>query len=74
MYNYHLECQNYIAGTLLPGKGDEAYRTRINSGYVRELIRGNFLIKYEEITQLDNVGQGYVCMYWSISNILERKY
>ena len=32
--------------------------TRLNSHYMRELSNGHFLIKYEHITQLENIGQG----------------
>ena len=37
---------------------DEAYRTRINSQYMRELSNGNFLIKHDQISQLEIIGQG----------------
>ena len=33
-------------------------RTRINSCYLRELTLGKFIIQYEKITQMDNIGQG----------------
>ena len=32
--------------------------TRPNSCYLRELSCGNFIIKCEQITQLENLGQG----------------
>ena len=32
--------------------------TRLNSHYMRELSDGQFLIKYEHITQMENIGQG----------------
>ena len=31
---------------------------RVNSRYMRELSFGRFIIKFENITQLDNIGQG----------------
>ena len=37
---------------------DSPQRPRLNSSYVRELIRGKFIIKSEDITQLENIGQG----------------
>ena len=33
-------------------------RTRVNSRYLRELTLGRFIIKYETLTQLENIGQG----------------
>ena len=37
---------------------DASSRSRLNSRYVRELTRGKFLIKYEHLTQFENIGQG----------------
>ena len=42
--------------------------SRVNSRYLRELSLGKFIIKYENLTQLDNIGQGiytaicYMCV------------
>ena len=33
-------------------------RTRINSRYLRELTLGKFIVQYEHLTQMDNIGQG----------------
>ena len=47
-----------VSGSL----SDDTKRRRLNSSYIRELTRGRFLIKFEEITLLENIGQGmYVC-------------
>ena len=41
-----------------------AQLTRVNSHFIRELIRGKFIIKYEQLTQLENIGQGMcTCSY-----------
>ena len=37
---------------------DGTHRLRLNSSYLRELTRGRFIIKFEEITLLENIGQG----------------
>ena len=43
-------------------------RSRVDSRYLRELSLGKFIIKYENLTQLDNIGQGiytaicYICV------------
>ena len=37
-------------------------RSRVNSHYLRELTLGKFIIKYENLTQLENIGQGNSCM------------
>jgi serine/threonine protein kinase len=47
-----------VSGNLLLGAGNEDHRVRINSQYMRELTRGKFLIKCEQITLMDNIGQG----------------
>ena len=38
-------------------------RTRVNSRYLRELTLGKFIIKYENLRQLENIGQGYGIHY-----------
>ena len=35
-----------------------SHLTRVNSHYLRELTRGKFIIKYEQLAQLENIGQG----------------
>ena len=45
------------ASSLL-GADDTTHRHRVNSRYLRELTRGKFIIKFEEITLLENIGQG----------------
>ena len=46
-----------IASSLL-GVDDGTHRHRLNSRYLRELTRGKFIIKFEKITLLENIGQG----------------
>ena len=46
------------AASSLLGVGDGRHRHRLNSKYLRELTRGKFIIKFEEITLLENIGQG----------------
>ena len=36
----------------------ETSRSRLNSHYVRELTRGKFLIRLQELSQLQMIGQG----------------
>ena len=38
-----------------------ASRTRVNSQFLRELTCGKFIIRYEQLTLLDNIGQGKYC-------------
>ena len=45
--------------TLLVNKGPN--RTRLNSHYLRELTHGKFIIKSEQISQLEDIGQGILC-------------
>ena len=33
-------------------------RTRVQSCYLREMTLGKFIIKYENVVQLENIGQG----------------
>ena len=45
-----------------------AQLSRVNSHFIRELTRGKFIIKYQQLTQLENIGQGictcsYMCAY-----------
>ena len=47
-----------VSGHQLLGAGNEEHRARINSQYMRELTRGNFLIKCQRITLTDIIGQG----------------
>ena len=42
------------------GVSEGANRTRLNSRYLRELTLGKVIIKYEHISQLENIGQGVV--------------
>ena len=37
---------------------DGRHRHRLNSRYLRELTCGKFIIKFEEITLLESIGQG----------------
>ena len=36
----------------------QSSRSRLNSHHVRELTYGKFLIKYENLSQFENIGQG----------------
>ena len=43
---------------MLLGVEGNPNRAQLNPHYLQELIAGNFLIKNEQITQLENIGQG----------------
>ena len=47
-----------VSDSLSPGVDNIAHGRRLNSSYIRELTRGRFVIKFEEITLLENIGQG----------------
>ena len=38
--------------------GSGSHRTRVNSHFMRELTHGQFIINHEQLTLLENVGQG----------------
>ena len=38
--------------------GSGSLRTRVNSHYMRELTHGQFIINHEQLTLLENIGQG----------------
>ena len=48
------------AASSLLGVDDGTHRHRVNSRYLRELTFGKFIIKFEEITLLENIGQGII--------------
>ena len=51
-----------VSGSSLLGVDDGTHRPRLNSRYLREMTCGRFVIKFEEITLMENIGQGiYVC-------------
>lgn len=52
-----------VSGNSSVGVHKGAYRARLNSHYLRELNHGNFIIKYEQLTLWENIGQG---MYYYI--------
>ena len=65
IYQRHILCSLYVVETHPITEGHMSAsalsidsRTRVNSRYLREMTLGRFIIKYENITQLDNVGQG----------------
>lgn len=39
------------------------HQMRPKSCYLRELLYGNFIIKCEQLTRLENLGQGMLCMF-----------
>ena len=47
-----------MLGQSLLADDEQNYRSRLNSRYFRELTHGRFLIKYEHLSQLENIGQG----------------
>ena len=49
--------ESQVSGSSLPSV-DGACSPQFNSSHLRELTHGNFLIKFEEITELENIGQG----------------
>ena len=49
-----------IHTNMLLGVEGNPNRAQLNPHYLQELIAGNFLIKNEQITQLENIGQGIV--------------
>ena len=64
------------AASSLPGVDDGTHRHRLNSRYLRELTHGKFIIKCEEITLLENIGQGirmhvYIWHRYTIYNYIE---
>ena len=66
LYQRHILCSLYVVKTHPITEGHMHVsdtlsidsRTRVNSRYLREMTLGRFIIKYENITQLDNIGQG----------------
>ena len=50
-----------VSGSSSLDVDDGAHRHRLNSRYLRELTRGRFIIKFEEITLLESIGQGTLC-------------
>ena len=60
-----------MSDSSLLGVDDGTPRPHLNSRCLRELSCGKFIIKSEEITQLENIGQGnifscvlvYICRY-----------
>ena len=48
-----------VASSLL-GADDVTHRHRLNSRCLRELTYGRFIIKFEDITLLKNIGQGAI--------------
>ena len=49
--------ESQVSGSSSPSV-DGTHSPQFNSSYLRELTHGNFLIKFEEITELENIGQG----------------
>ena len=45
-------------------------RVRVHSTHLRELTRGKFIIKYENITLLDNIGEGIHCIITACGSIV----
>lgn len=49
----------YVAlGTQAKVSHADAQRSRIDSHYLRELTSGKYLIKYDQLSQLENIGLG----------------
>ena len=55
-----------VSGSSFLGVDDGGHRPRLHSSYLRELTRGRFIIKYEEITLLESIGQGIYVLYTCI--------
>jgi c-mer proto-oncogene tyrosine kinase/anaplastic lymphoma kinase/receptor tyrosine kinase len=56
--NQYLETHPITEGHMSASALSIDSRTRVNSRYLREMTLGKFIIKYENVVQLENIGQG----------------